>query len=51
MISNLLTHWPLVRSAVSDQLDVPAHIVPHIVPEDHHNHCDQDSDVNDDSDL
>ena len=36
MISNLLTHRSLVRSAVSDQLDVPAHIVPHLVPEDHH---------------
>lgn len=34
MTSDLLTHWPLVRGAVSDQLDVPAHIVPHLVPED-----------------
>ena len=36
MTSDLLTHRPLVRRAVSDQLDVPAHIVPHLVPEDHH---------------
>ena len=36
LTSDLLTHWPLVRCAVSDQLDVPTHIMPHLVPEDHH---------------
>ena len=51
MISDLLTHWSLVRSAVSDQLDVPAHIMPHLVPEDHHIHGDQNSDEDNDTDL
>ena len=35
--TDLLTHRPLVRCAVSDQPDVPTHIMPHIVPEDDHN--------------
>ena len=34
--SDLLTHRPLMRGAMSDQLDVPAHIMPHLIPEDHH---------------
>lgn len=45
MITDLLAHRPLVRCAVSDQLDVPAHIMPHLVP-DHHDHHGREGDYN-----